>query len=308
VLVMMMAWAGTLAGPFIAWRLWRRRSRLARAALVLLAIFYALGVWTFLIEPRLLVVRHVTVVTPAWTAPATRIAVLSDTHVGDPHVSAARVVRVVARINRERPDAVVFVGDYVGGHDPYGVRSSEANAEIERGIAALGQARAAYGRAAVLGNHDWWYHGPSVEAALRNGGVPVLENAAIRLQGRAGAFWIAGVADPYSERAPPSVPDALKAVPANEPVILLSHWPDVFPRVPDRVALTIAGHSHCGQVNFPLVGRPLTPSPGSAHWPCGLYDEGGRKLLVTGGLGTSILPVRFRAPPEIVIVTLRGPP
>jgi len=308
VLVMMLAWAGTLAGPFIARRLWRRRSRLARTALVLLAIFYVLGVWTFLVEPKLFVVRHVTVVSPAWTAPATRIAVLSDTHVGDPHVSAARVARVVARLSREQPDAVVFVGDYVGGHDTYGARTFEARTEIERGIAALGQARATSGRAAVLGNHDWWYDGPRVAAALRQAGVPVLENGAIRLQGRTGAFWIAGVADLYSERAPPSVPDALKAVPASEPVILISHWPDVFPRVPDRVALTIAGHSHCGQVNFPLIGRPLTPSPGSARWPCGLYDEGGRKLLVTGGLGTSILPVRFRAPPEIVIVTLRGRP
>jgi predicted MPP superfamily phosphohydrolase len=308
VLVMMVAWAGTLAGPFIAWRLWRRRTRLAYAALLLLVISYALGVWTFLIEPRLLVVRHVTVVAPAWTAPPTRIAVLSDTHVGDPHVSAARVARVVARINRERPDVVVFVGDYVGGHDRYGVRSSEANTEIERGIAALGQARAAFGRAAVLGNHDWWYDGPTVHAALRNAGVPVLENGALRITTPTGGFWIAGVADLYSERASPSVPEALKGVAANEPVILLSHWPDVLPKVPDRVALTIAGHSHCGQVNFPVVGRPLTPSPGSARWPCGLYDEGGRKLLVTGGLGTSILPVRFRAPPEIVIVTLRGRP
>ena len=307
-LVMMIAWAGTLAGPFIAWRLWRRRGWRAQAALVLLAIAYALGVWTFLIEPRLLVVRHVTVVTPVWTAPPTRIAVLSDTHVGDPHVSAARVARVVARINREHPDAVVFVGDYVGGHARYGARTSEERAEIDRGIAALGQARAASGRAAVLGNHDWWYDGAHVEASLRRAGLPVLENAAIRVQANTGAYWIAGVADLYSERAPPSVPDALKAVPPNEPVILLSHWPDVFPRVPGRVALTIAGHAHCGQVNFPILGRPLAPSPGSARWPCGLYDEGGRKLLVTGGLGTSILPVRFRAPPEIVIVTLRGRP
>lgn len=307
-LVMLMAWAGTLAGPFIAWRLWRRRTWPARAVLTVLTILYGLGVWTVLIEPRLLVVRHVTVVTPAWTAPATRIAVLSDTHVGDPHVTPGRVARVAARINRERPDAVVFVGDYVGGHKPYGARSSDERQEIARGIAALAQARGALGRAAVLGNHDWWYDGARVAGELRRAGVPVLENGAIRIQSKTGGFWIAGVADLYSERAAPSVPDALKAVSTDEPVILLSHWPDVFPRAPPRVALTIAGHSHCGQVNFPVVGRPLTPSPGSARWPCGLYDEGGRKLLVTGGLGTSILPVRFRAPPEIVIVTLRGRP
>lgn len=305
-LVMILAWTGAVAGPLMAWWLWRRRTWLAVSALAVLAIAYVLGVWTVLIEPKLLVVRYVTVVTPAWNGPVTRIAVLSDTHVGDPHVSAARVERVVARINRERPDAVVFAGDYVGGHQPYGARTSKARAEIVRGLAAFGQAEGLFGRAAVLGNHDWWYDGARVAADLRRAGVPVLENGAIRLQGKTGGFWIAGVSDLYSERGPPQVDEALKAVTTDEPVILVSHWPDVFPRVPKRVALTIAGHSHCGQVNFPVIGRPLTPSPGSARWPCGLYDEGGRKLLVTGGLGTSILPVRFRAPPEIVIVTLRG--
>lgn len=307
-LVMLMACAGTLAGPVIAWRLWRWRTWPARAVLAVLVILYGLGVWTVLIEPKLLVVRHVTVTTPAWTAPPTRIAVLSDTHVGDPHVDPERVARVAPRITQEKPDAVVLVGDYVGGHRAAGARSPEERAEIARGIAALGQARGAFGRAAVLGNHDWWYDGARVEAELVRAGVPVLENGAVRVHGKAGGFWIAGVADLYSERASPSVPDALKAVTTDEPVILLTHWPDVFARVPPRVALTIAGHSHCGQVNFPIVGRPLTPSPGSARWPCGVYDEGGRKLLVTGGLGTSILPVRFRAPPEIVIVTVRAAP
>jgi len=74
---------------------------------------------------------------------------------------------------------------------------------------------------------------------------------------------------------------------------------------PDRVALTLAGHSHCGQVNLPFFGRLLLASPGSEKWPCGLYEERGRKLYVTGGVGVSILPVRFNQPPEIVVITLR---
>lgn len=306
--MMLIAWAGTIVGPLIAWRLWRRRTWIARAALAVLTIAYSLAGWTFLIEPELLVVRHVTVATPGWRGPPARIGLLSDTHVGAPHVSARRVQRVVRRLNAERPDVIVLVGDYVGGHERAEARSPATRAEIARGIAALGEAEATYGRAAVLGNHDWWYDGSAVDVALHKAGLPVLENGAIRVARPSGGFWIAGVADLYSERDPPSVQAALAAVTTDEPVILLSHWPDVFPQVPPRVALTIAGHSHCGQVNLPLVGRPLTPSPGSARWPCGLYDEGGRKLFVTGGLGTSILPVRFRAPPEIVIVTLRAAP
>jgi predicted MPP superfamily phosphohydrolase len=72
------------------------------------------------------------------------------------------------------------------------------------------------------------------------------------------------------------------------------------------VALTLAAHSHCGQVNLPVFGRLLHASTGSARYPCGLYDVGGRKLFVTGGVGTSIVPVRFNAPPEIVILTLKA--
>lgn len=304
-----MAWIGAVLGAFAMWWLWSRRTRAARIAAGVMAVFYVLGVWAFLAEPKVTVARHVTVVSPAWTGPPIRIAVLSDTHVGDPHVDADRVARLATRINREAPDAAVFVGDYVAGHRPRAARTADERAEIANGVAALGRVRAPTGRAAVLGNHDWWYDGPAVETELRRAGITVLENEAVRLRGPGGgAFWIAGAADLHSARAKPSVEKALGSIPPGEPVILLTHWPDVFAGAPPRVALTIAAHSHCGQVNFPFVGRPITPSAASARWPCGLYDEGGRKLFVTGGLGTSVLPVRFRAPPEFVIVTLRGRP
>jgi predicted MPP superfamily phosphohydrolase len=86
----------------------------------------------------------------------------------------------------------------------------------------------------------------------------------------------------------------------------MSHWPDPFAQVPQRVALTVAGHSHCGQISLPLIGRPFSASPGAALWPCGAYKVGGRDLFVTGGLGTSVVPMRIGAPPEIVILTLKA--
>lgn len=306
--MMALIWAGTALGPIAAWWLWRRRTRPSRSAAALLAAFYALGIWAFLIEPRTLAVRHVEVASDAWRGTPIRIGVISDTHVGAPQMSPARVRRLMGRMAAERPDLVVFVGDYVGGHAPVGARSERARTEIAEGIAALGTVPAPLGRWAVLGNHDWWYDGPAVEAQLWRAGVPVMENDAQRVARTGGAFWIAGLADYASTRAQPSAQAALAAVPADEPVIVLSHWPDAFEQVPSRVALTLAGHSHCGQVNLPIVGRPVLPSPGSARWPCGLYDVGGRKLFVTGGVGVSILPVRFRAPPEIIIVTLSGRP
>jgi len=132
-----------------------------------------------------------------------------------------------------------------------------------------------------------------------------LENQRVRIGREGGAFWLAGLADYESPRTKPSYTDTLLDLPEGEPVLALSHWPDAFAVAPDRVALTLAGHSHCGQVNLPFFGRLLHASPGSEKWPCGLYEERGRQLYVTAGVGTSILPVRFNQPPEIVLITLR---
>jgi predicted MPP superfamily phosphohydrolase len=310
--VLLLAWIGAFAGPLIiltAWALVRRsgRLRLAWTLAGLALVAYGLGVWAFLIEPRLLVVRQVTIESPAWRGPPVRLGLISDTHVAAPHVDPARVARVVARMNAQHPDAVLLLGDYAGGHEPAATRAVPARSEILRGVAAFKGLRARLGVYAVLGNHDWWYDGPAIERALTASGAVVLENRAVLAPRPEGAFWIAGLADLDSFRAEPSYARALAGVPAAAPVVVLSHWPDPFAQAPDRVALTVAGHTHCGQVNLPVLGRLIHASRAARRWGCGAYVDRGRHLFVTGGLGVSILPVRFRAPPEIVIVTLRGP-
>lgn len=306
--ILLAAWCGAILGPFLAAYVWRRRKR-TRKSLPGLAVFtllYGLGIWAFLVEPETLVVRHIAVESPAWRGPPLKIGILSDVHVGA-HVTPGRVGSVVARLSGERPDIIVYLGDYVGGHRAAERRSRTARAAILQGVDALGGGRAPLGRIAILGNHDWWYDGPAIEAELRRSSTPVLDNNAVRVPRPGGPFWIAGLADMASKRVWPSVPTALRKVPPDEPAIVLTHWPDPFVHVPARVALTLAGHSHCGQVDLPVIGRLVAASPGSRRWPCGLYDVGGRQLFVTGGLGTSIIPARFRAPPEIVILTLSRP-
>ena len=253
-------------------------------------------------------VRRISVESPQWSGPPLRIGVISDTHVGAPHVDAARVRRVVERMNREGPDVVVLLGDYVGRHQPGADRPSAERAEIMNGVTALGALRAPLGVVAILGNHDWWYDGPVVARTLAGAHISVLENQALRLDRPGGALWIVGLADMESLRTAPSPARALAAVPTGEPVILLMHEPDAYPSVPKRVALSLAGHTHCGQVVLPIVGRLIHASPGAKRWPCGLYRDGGRPLFVTAGVGVSILPARFRAPPEIVVITLSAPP
>ena len=310
--VLTLAWIGAFAGPAIilmAWALLRRSGRFRLSWILggLLLAAYGLAVWAFLIEPRLLVVRQITIESAAWRGPPVRLGLISDTHVAAPHVDPARVARVVARVNAQHPDAVLLLGDYAGGHEPAATRAHPERSEILRGVTAFKGLRARLGVYAVLGNHDWWYDGPATERALAAAGATVLENRAALVPRPEGVFWIAGLADLDSFRAEPSYPQALAGVPTTAPVVVMSHWPDPFAEAPDRVALTVAGHTHCGQVNLPVLGRLVHASRAARRWGCGPYVDRGRHLFVTGGVGVSILPVRFRAPPEIVIVTLRRP-
>jgi uncharacterized protein len=155
----------------------------------------------------------------------------------------------------------------------------------------------------VLGNHDWWNDGERITKALRQAGLTVLENEARRIEYGGGSFWVAGVADMWTRK--PDIAGSLAQVNSDDPVILITHNPDIFPDVPPRVSLTLAGHTHGGQVNLPFIGRPVVPSNFGERYASGHVVEDGRHLFVGDGIGTSIIPVRFRVPPAIVILMLR---
>jgi predicted MPP superfamily phosphohydrolase len=310
--ILLLAWAGAILWPLLLlYALWRglKKGRgpgiLGWSFILLVTIVWGLGVRAFLWEPETLVVRRVDVVSRTWRGPPLRIGVVSDTHMGAPHMSVGRLNGIVRQMNSERPDIIVLLGDYTGGHDPAAQRSKGDQAAVLSGLPPLGKLEAPLGVYAVLGNHDWWFDGEAIERGLRIQKIQVLENTRVHVQRPSGAFWVAGLADYDSTRAKPSYSDTLGDLEGSDPIVTIAHWPDVFAAAPDRVALTLAGHSHCGQVNLPFYGRMIHASAGSEKWPCGLYEERGRKLYVTGGVGVSIIPVRFLQPPEIALVTLR---
>ena len=162
----------------------------------------------------------------------------------------------------------------------------------------LAQITAKYGKFAVWGNHDAWQKHEKITAALQNVGIVVLANSNRRVECRNKVFYIAGVEDMTTGR--PNVERALQGV--KPPVVLLSHSPDVFPLVPDTVVLTLAGHTHGGQVRLPFVGAPIANSRYGQKYLYGLKEENGHRLIVTAGLGTSLLPMRFGSVPEIVVI------
>lgn len=273
-----------------------------RRALQLLALLASgLALWGFVIEPRRLVVHEETLPLAGWSGPPLRVAVLSDLHVGSPANGRARLARVVAAVNVQRPDAVVLLGDYV----IQGVLGGRfvAPEEIADDLKRLSATHGVY---AVLGNHDWWLDGERVRRALQGAGVRVLENdaAAVEVGGR--RFWIAGLADLWTRRV--DVNAALRGVHEGEPVVLAMHHPDLFPDLPRSVTLTLAGHTHGGQVRLPWFGAPVVPSRFGQRYAGGIVREDGHTMFVTSGVGTSIVPVRLGVPPEIVILTLVSSP
>jgi uncharacterized protein len=281
------------------------KSRFGVALAVVSVVLFCLAVWAFWWEPASTVIRHVNLAVPGWRAEhgGLKVALLTDLHVGAPHMSLGRLREVVGRVNGESPDLVIITGDFViGGQDHEGGVVGGTLVEPEPIAAELKSLSAPLGVYAVLGNHDHWYDGARVARALRGAGLKVLENESVRIERGGRAFWLAGIEDLWTRR--PDIEGALRQVGPDDPVILFTHNPDIFPQVPARVSLTLAGHTHGGQVNLPLVGRPVVPSRFGQRYAFGHVVEGGRHLYVSGGVGTSIIPVRFRVPPEIVILQL----
>lgn len=273
-----------------------------RVVRIALGVGLALLAWATLLEPNRLVFTRLTVhPRPAQGAPARlRVAALSDVHTGSPWLGLERLERIVDAVNAERPDLVVLLGDYV----IHGIPAGRFVAP-EDTARALGRLRARLGVFAVLGNHDEWLETGRVQGALEAAGIPVLVNTAREIRDGTGRFWVAGLADLWT--GTPDLGTALRDVPPDALVLLLTHNPDLFPRVPSRVGLTLAGHTHGGQVRLPFLGAPVVPSNFGQRFAAGLVREDGRQLFVTSGLGMSLLPVRFGVPPEVALLTLEMP-
>lgn len=262
------------------------------------SVLALLAGWGLYLEPRGLSLVRQELPLPGWTAEldGLEVVLLSDLHVGSPYYGLDKLEELVRRVNAQKPDLILLAGDYV----IQGVRggtfvSPEDIAPI------LGRLHARLGVFAVLGNHDWWLDGARVRRAFASAGVAVLEDEAVRLAG----FWVVGIGDLWE--APHDIDKALAAVDDDAPVLAFTHNPDLFPEVPPRVTLTLAGHTHGGQVRLPILGTLVVPSRYGARFARGHIVEDERHLFVTSGLGTSIIPVRFRVPPEIAHLTLRAP-
>jgi uncharacterized protein len=279
-------------------RLIRKRTFLI-GVIVVAIVLLLLGVWSLFIEPNRLVVHQYDLNLPRSTgAPRTlKIAALSDLHIGSPFIDLEKLDQIIAKTNEAKPDVVLLLGDFMVQDRFY---KSAVDPEVF--APALGKFEARLGVYSILGNHDWWFDGLRVRKALEAAGVRVLENETAKIENDGGAVWLVGLADLWT--GPQKVSETLALVPQGSAKIVITHNPDLFPRLPENVELTLAGHTHGGQVCLPLVGRLVVPSDFGQRYAAGYVREGNKQLIVSTGIGTSILPIRFGVTPEIVIINV----
>lgn len=256
----------------------------------------ALAGYSYLEARRDPVVREASISLPDWPmgAAPVRVALISDVHIGSAAMDAARLTRIVAQINGLKPDLVVIAGDFISGH--------AADSAVRIGapmVAPLAGLKAPLGVVAALGNHDHWTGAETVQALLKRTGIIVIENGAIQR----GPLAIGVAGDDFSRHTnlPATLASMTKLSGAR---IMLTHSPDIAPRLPADVGLLLAGHTHCGQVVLPLYGPIAEVSRYGERYGCGIRREGARTVVTTAGLGTSGGPFRLGAPPDLWLLTL----
>jgi predicted MPP superfamily phosphohydrolase len=217
-----------------------------------------------------------------------RILLVSDMHVQRPDMTPDRLARIVRQLDRLHPDLVLLAGDYTGSK-----LFNSGRVTVEEAVRPLRQFHAPLGVVAVLGNHDR-DHAMEVQQALGLVGVRVLVDQAQQI----GPVAVGGVftRPKYTVR---------RLVRLAGPKIVLAHRPDVIRDVSPLVTLTAAGHTHCGQIDLPFIGPTSTGSSLPRQYICGASRFDGKLLLVTAGLGTSRLPLRYGAPPDVWLIILR---
>lgn len=259
-------------------------------------------VWSVLIEPRWVAVRHIHATLPHATAPLKlKIAIVSDWHFTQRALwrimTPNRAQQIVQEINEAKPDVILILGDLIAEENQI---ASLANTPEDEIATVLGGLKAPKGVYAVLGNHDWWYSGSKIKAALEKQGISVLGNEAKMLS--QSTLWLVGIDDDSTGHADQN--KAFQNIPKDAPAIVMMHDPASFAEIPTKNALFFAGHTHGGQVYLPWIGALIVPGAAPRNWAYGWIEHHKNWMYVTSGLGVSILPIRFNMRPEWVLLDM----
>jgi predicted MPP superfamily phosphohydrolase len=227
-----------------------------------------------------------------------RVVQIADVQV-DARTKGSKLDTFIDRVNRLNPDLILICGDFVTSGTGY----------IESAAAAMGRLRSRYSVYACLGDHDFFSDHTKVTSSLQKNGVTVLDNAEAIVENDGASILINGITNVYRTRPSGDVIETLEKQRRQPAVnILLTHQPSdwLVKRAEEKhYDLFLAGHTHGGQIAFPLPGFLLTGSSFETSYVSGFYRAGSMLVSVTNGLGLTLAPVRYNAPAEITLITLR---
>ncbi len=244
------------------------------------------------IEPNLLIVNREKLESSYLQSPL-KIVFFGDTHLGEFNDND-QLDRIVAKINAENPDLVIFTGDLIGS-------SGDFTADPEAIAQSLGQIQATYAKVAVIGNHEYALLDQyNYEDLMEAGGFTVLVDDWLDITEL--NVRLLGLDDVYRGNPDTTLADEALDGTYN---ILITHEPDIVDKMAsDQVQLVLAGHTHGGQISLPYLTEKILPANGKKYVK-GLFSigsEGQTKLFVTKGTGMTKLPFRFMNVPEIVAI------
>lgn len=289
---------------------WIKRIAVAIGTLVLLiAVFLS---YSYFVEPRRFVVVEKTIALPNWDPKLDgfRVVAIADLHTGSNYAPPERIRYVVEQANAQNADLIVLLGDYVSEAkwDRQCVRRAtnrenctELKVPVEEIAESLKGLKAKYGVFAIIGNHDWYHNADKIHKLFEEvAGVNVLNNEITELSVNGVTVRIWGIEDLYLNRKVPA--EAFNTLSDKSNVIALTHNPDSLLSAPAGFAVMFSGHTHGGQLNWPIFGpKAVFNDP---RFMYGHAEVDGKHVYVTSGVGTSVIPFRFRVPPEIAVVTL----
>jgi hypothetical protein len=272
----------------------KKKTSALKKLLALSAVFVlACLVYSF-IEPYLLK-ETVTVIRNSDVPDAfvgKKIIFVSDFHL-DAYSSPQKIANIVGRINAAAPDIIILGGDYVTDDEKY----------LKPCFAELAKLQAPLGVYGVTGNHDSVADYNLTVRYMKEAGIVPLENAAKDIEIKGEKIRIGGVKTSYGEisDAEPVTNDTRE----DDFVILISHNPDFAEELhTDRIDLMLSGHTHGGQVTLFGLWAPYVPSDYGQKYIKKYQTVNGIPVLVSNGVGTSALPIRFFAPPEYNVIIL----
>jgi hypothetical protein len=222
-----------------------------------------------------------------------RAVQLTDIHAGI-YMTRKQMRRYVDQVAALKPDIFLLTGDYI----------SNSLSFLPECLEEMARVSTRYGTFATLGNHEHWYGRMyKIREMFRQHRIVLLNNAHKVIQTERGHFALIGIDD--LRFGHPDLEAALSGLDTSIPAILLSHRPEIFPRAAALgIPLTLSGHYHGGQIKLSLPGVDLSLAHFSTPYPEGLYRVNISHLYVSRGVGTTFIPVRLNAPPELTLFDL----